>query len=139
MTENKQMTREERQRRTFSENFKRKKVLEVESRQCKIGDICRQYQVAYVTVYRWLEKYGTMKSRKERLIIETESDTKKLIALQKRVAELEQVIGQKQLVIDFQEKMIELAEEEYKVDIKKKFITRPSDTTTTTEKNVQHH
>mgnify|MGYP000994246948 CR=1 FL=1 len=42
--------------------------------------------------------------------------------------------GQKQIVIDFQEKMIELAEQEYNVDIKKKFDSEPSFSTGTTEK-----
>ena len=31
------------------------------------------------------------------------------------------MIGQKQLLIDFQDKVIEMAEDEYHVDIKKKF------------------
>ena len=38
------------------------------------------------------------------------------------MADLERIVGQKQIVIDFQEKMIELAEQEYNVDIKKKSI-----------------
>jgi transposase len=34
-------------------------------------------------------------------------------------AELERIVGQKQIIINFQNKMIELAEQEYQVDIKK--------------------
>ena len=64
--------------------------------------------------------------KKERLIVETESDTLKIIELQKRVAELERIVGQKQIEIDFKDKMIDLAEEIYQVDIKKKFSTQPS-------------
>ena len=45
--------------------------------------------------------------------------------MQKRIAELERTLGQKQILIEFKDKMIELAEETYKVDIKKKFGTRP--------------
>lgn len=52
------------------------------------------------------------------MIIETESDTRQLIALKKRISELEQIIGHKQILIDFQSKMIDLAEETYGVDIK---------------------
>ncbi len=44
----------------------------------------------------------------------------KLLALKKQVAELERVIGQKQIFLIL-DKMIELAEEHYKLDIKKIF------------------
>jgi hypothetical protein len=66
-----------------------------------------------------------VKSKKERVIVETESDTARLLELRKQVAELERMLGQKQIVIDFQEKMIGLAEEHYGVDIKKKFSGKP--------------
>lgn len=74
-----------------------------------------------------------MKDKKERLVIETESDTRQLIELKKRISELERIIGQKQIQIDFQSKMIELAEETYGVDIKKKFFTPPFVTSGNTE------
>jgi hypothetical protein len=76
-----------------------------------------------------------MKEKKERFIIESESDTRQLIELKKRLSELERIIGQKQIQIDFQNKMIELAEETYGVDIKKKFFTPPSVTSGNIEKS----
>ena len=57
--------------------------------------------------------------------MESKSDTSKILALQKRIAELERLVGQKQIMIDFKDKMIDLAEEAYQVDIKKKFGTEP--------------
>ena len=133
------LTNEERKRRRFSESFKRKKVQEIESGQVKISEICRVYQIRRTAVYKWLYKYGSMQQKKERLIVETESDTQKVIELQKRVAELERIIGQKQIEIDFKDKMIDLAEEVYHVDIKKKFCTRPSNGSGTTEPNTHTH
>ena len=133
------LTNEERKRRRFSESFKRKKVQEIESGQVKISEICRVYQIRRTAVYKWLYKYGSMQQKKERLIVETESDTQKVIELQKRVAELERIIGQKQIEIDFKDKMIDLAEEVYHVDIKKKFCTRPSNGSGTTETNTHTH
>ena len=128
MTENntEKLTLSERRRRSFSEDFKRKKVQEIETGQSRVCDICRQYQVSTTNVYRWISKFGSMRSKKERLIVETQSDTIQNIELKKRVAELERIVGQKQIIIDFQEKMIDLAEEEYGIDIKKKYETRPS-------------
>ncbi|HPO67246.1 MAG TPA: hypothetical protein PK642_02720, partial [Paludibacteraceae bacterium] len=84
----------------------------------KVSEICSQYQVASKNVYLWINKFGSMKNKKERMIVETESDTRQLIALKKRISELEQIIGHKQILIDFQSKMIDLAEETYGVDIK---------------------
>ncbi len=133
------LTNEERKRRRFSESFKRKKVQEIESGQAKISEICRVYQISRPNVERWRRKYGSMQQKKERLIVETESDTLKVIELQKQVAELERIIGQKQIEIDFKDKMIELAEEVYHVDIKKKFCTRPSNGSGTTETNTHTH
>jgi hypothetical protein len=74
------------------------------------------------------------KNKKERLVVETDSDTRQLLELKKRVSELERIIGQKQILIDFQDKMIDLAEETYGVDIKKKFFSTPSSTSGKTEK-----
>jgi len=57
--------------------------------------------------------------------VETKSDTAKILALQKKIADLERLLGQKQVQLDFQNKMIEIAEQTYQVDIKKKFEPKP--------------
>lgn len=130
----KQLSTSERRRRTFSENFKIQKVREIETGITRISDICKQYEVSTTAVYQWLKKYGIMKDKKERLVVESESDTKELLALKKRVAELERIIGQKQIQLDFQNKMIELAEEAYGIEIKKNYSTEQSSTSGKTEK-----
>lgn len=130
------MTIEERRKRSFSDNFKIQKVRELECGKTKISELCMQYEVSHTNVYRWIRKFGTMKNKTERVIVEVESDTKQLLELKKRVAELEKIIGQKQILLDFKEKMIELAEETYGVDIKKKFSTPHSNTSGSTGKNM---
>ncbi len=130
------MTTEERRKRSFSDNFKIQKVRELECGKTKISELCMQYEVSHTNVYRWIRKFGTMKNKTERVIVEVESDTKQLLELKKRVAELEKIIGQKQILLDFKEKMIELAEETYGVDIKKKFSTQHSNTSGLTGKNM---
>lgn len=131
---NYQMSTLERQRRTFSESFKIKKVREIETGITKVSEICKAYEVTNSSVYKWINKYGIMKDKKERLIVESKSDTQELLALKKKVAELERIVGQKQLLIDFKDKMIEIAEEMYGVDIKKKLFEQLSNTTGSTEK-----
>lgn len=122
------MSEPERRVRRFSDNFRKEKVRELELGIVSIRDLRQQYQVSDMSVRRWVLKFGSMKAKKERLIVESQSDTVQLLELKKKVAELERVVGQKQLLIDFQQKMIELAEEEYQVDIKKKFSGEQSST-----------
>lgn len=124
----------ERQRRIFSVSFKQKKVREIEQKITTASQVCRQYEVTGAAVYKWLHLYGETFKRETKTIIELESDTRKLIELKARIAELEQIIGQKQIQLDFRDKMIELAEEMYGVDIKKKLGTRPSSGSGKTEK-----
>jgi transposase len=60
-----------------------------------------------------------------------ESESYKTARLQQHVAELERIIGQKQLEIDFLGKLLEIGSEELGFDIKKKFSTKPSSGTVT--------
>lgn len=129
-----QMSIAQRRVRHFSESFKIEKVKELESGLLKISDLVTEYEVSYTSVKRWINKFGTMKKKPKRIVVESESDTKKLLELQKRVAELERIVGQKQILIDFKDKMIELAEEHYKVGIKKNFTAQPSSSTGKTGK-----
>jgi transposase-like protein len=130
-----EQSQQERHMRNFSEEFKRSKVREIEQKQVTPSEVSRQYEVSLTSVYRWLGKYGKNRERKERVIVESKSDTRKLLEMKKRIAELEQIIGQKQVLLDFKDKMIELAEEEYGVDIKKKFTEKRSSITGSTERN----
>ena len=125
----------ERRTRVFSEEFKRQKVREIEQKQTSISEVSKAYQVRANNVRKWVEKYSSSYKKGVRLVVEMESDTKKLIALQARIAELERIVGQKQLTIDFQAKMIDLAEQDYGIDIKKKFETKSSSGSGNIEKN----
>ena len=86
------MTLSERQVRNFSDSFKIQKVRELEVGKTKVSELCKQYEVSYTSIYRWLNKFGTMKNKKERLIIETDSDTRQLLELKRKLANLEQII-----------------------------------------------
>lgn len=117
------MSAEERRRRTFSEGFKRQKVREIISRKVTATSISKAYEVSQAAIYKWIDLYSG-KQKPERTIVESKSDTSKILALQKRIAELERALGQKQIQLEFKDKMIELAEDVYKVDIKKKLGTK---------------
>jgi transposase-like protein len=118
------LTRGERQNRHFSESFKVKKVQEIERGITRISEICKEYEVSDTSVRKWILKYSTMKKKAERLIVEAQSDTQKILDLKKQIAELERLLGQKQIQLEFKDTMIEIAEEMYKIDIKKKLGTK---------------
>lgn len=120
------LTPEERQNRYFSEEFKKQKVADIEKKLITIGQLCRQYQVSRTSVSKWLNKYSPMRKKQERMVHQLDSESHKIKQMQERIKELEQAVGQKQLKIDFLEKMIEIAGEDLKVDIKKKLSTKLS-------------
>lgn len=130
-------TRQERQNRYFSESFKRTKVEEIEKGLVGISELAREYEVTRSAIYKWIYKYSRMRKKKEKIVFENDSDTKKLQLMKEKIRELEQIVGQKQILIDFQQKVIELAEDEYKVDIKKKYGEMPSSGTGTTEHSTE--
>ncbi len=130
------MSRQERQNRYFSETFRRKKVREIERNLTTVAEVCREYQVSGTSVRKWLYKYSTMRKKGVKQVIEAKSDTLKIQQLKQQIKEMERIIGQKQLLIDFQQKVIELTEKEYHVDIKKKFGDKPFYGTGTTEANT---
>jgi hypothetical protein len=55
------------------------------------------------------------------MVVQQASEISKSLQLQKRVAELERILGQKQLIIDYQEKRLALASKALDFDIKKNF------------------
>jgi hypothetical protein len=130
------MSVSDRRMRRFSDSFKLEKVREIETGRSTATEIHTQYEVSYTNIYKWINKFGLMKKKKERIIIETDSDTAQLLALKKKIADLERIVGQKQILLDFKDKMIELAEETYHVDIKKKFSSTPSTSSGSTENNT---
>ncbi len=107
-------------RRRFSEDFKREVVREVDQGKLRVSVIAKEYSVSGTAVYGWLAKYSVHYKRSTRVVVEKHSTGEKLKALRARIAELERAVGQKQLTIDYLEKVVELAGKELGVDIKKK-------------------
>jgi len=125
-----------RQNRYFSNDIKKKVVRDLERNYNSVSDVCKVYQVSRTSVYRWIFKYSSMAKKEHRQVIEPKSDTQKIKMLEERIKELERVVGQKQLLIEFKDKMIEIAETTYGVDIKKKVGSKLSSGTTSTGKDT---
>lgn len=122
--------------RYFSEDFKRKKVKEIEQNLSSVSSVSKEYGVSDTAIYNWIHKYSTHMEKGVRQVVEAKSDTLKIQQLREQIKELECIVGQKQIVIDFQAKMIELAEQEYEIEIKKKFGSTPLSGSGQTGKNT---
>jgi transposase-like protein len=115
-----------RPKRVFSEEFKKKLVQDFESGIATVGMIELQYNISNTLLYRWIYVYSSYNEKNVRIIEMKDSQTQRLKELEQKVKELERAVGQKQIKIDFLEKMIELAEDHYAIDVKKNSSIQPS-------------
>ena len=115
-----------RQNRYFSEAFRKKKVEELDQRVTTVSEICKTYAVSSTAVYKWIYKYSLMRKKAVKMVVEAQSDTARIKAQQERISQLEQLLGQKQFEIDFLQKQLEIASEQYGIDFKKKRSGQPS-------------
>ena len=115
-----------RKKRLFSEEFKRSIVNDFESGRYSVLQLEKLYKVSNNLIYRWIYKYSTFNDKSIRIIEMKESSTNKIKELEDKVKGLERVVGQKQLYIDYMEKMVEIAKKELGLDIKKNFNTPQS-------------
>jgi transposase len=122
--------------RHFSEEFKKTKVRELVDRQITVSELSRLYGVTRTAVYKWLYKYSPNHEKKSILVVEMESESYKTKRLLEKVAELERVIGQKQLELDMLNKLLEIGSEELGFDLKKNFSTKLSNGTGSTGKPI---
>jgi transposase len=124
-----------RKSRTYSREYKVHLVGLYEKGQFSVQQLSKLYGVAFSLIYRWIYQYSSMNEKGCRIVEMKQSSTHKLKQLQQRIRELEQMVGQKQIKIEFLEKMIDIAGEQLQVDIKKKFSTPPSDGSAITGKS----
>lgn len=112
--------------RVFTEDFKKSCVNDYETGQFSVRELSQLYKINAVIIYRWIYKYSAYNKRRIKVVEMPDSSKLKVKDLQKRISDLERIVGQKQINIDFLEKMIELAKDHYGIDIKKNFDTPPS-------------
>lgn len=108
-----------RQYRKFDVDFKKKVVQEYEEGKFSPTQIARMYNLNVSILYKWIYKYSSFQEKTYRIVEKHESTSEKLKQYENRIAELERTLGQKQMLVDFYDKMIDLAESDLNVDIKK--------------------
>ncbi len=117
------MKRQSKSHRTFSTAFKLEKVGLLDKGKITVKEICQLYEVSGTAVYKWKRKYSKLDTS-ERIVVEKVSEEKKNIELLYRINELEQIIGKKQIELDYYKTAIDEISEEAGEDLLKKFKPR---------------
>lgn len=112
--------------RKFSEDFKLKIVQQYERGEMSVPELEKYYQVRNPTIYSWIYKYSDYNKKQIQVVEFKNSHMNKIKKLEDRIKELERAVGQKQMNVDYLEKMIDLAKDEYGIDIKKNSNTPQS-------------
>jgi len=112
--------------RTYTEEFKKAIVKEFESGRFSVPQLEKLYSIQSAVIYRWVYKFSTFNEKGVRIVEMKKSSSLKLKELSQKVKDLERIVGQKQIKIDYLEKLIDIAGEEYDIDIKKKSNTSQS-------------
>lgn len=120
--------------RKFSEDFKKSIVNEFESGKFSVPQLERLHNLSNSLIYNWIYKYSVSNEKGQRIVEMKDSSTQKLKALEQKIKDLERTVGQKQIMIDYLEKMIDIANEELNVDIKKNSNTPQSNGSAPTRK-----
>ena len=108
-----------RQRRVFSEDFKKQAVKDIELGKCTVLQASREYDINPQTVYNWLYKHSRHLKKNSILIVEKQSEQYKRKELEQKIKDIEAALGRKQMEVDMLNKIIDLANEEYNADLKK--------------------
>lgn len=106
----------------YSEELRLHVVSLIENGELSVVQAMRSFDIkAKQTIYDWLYRYSRTLKKGIRVVMESDSLSKKLSDLEKRNKDLESALGRKQLELELYMKLVELASKELKVDIKKNF------------------
>ena len=123
-----------RKRRVFSEEFKLTRVKEYESGEFTVLELSKLYSIKTPVIYRWIYIFSKFNKKNVVIVESKNSSTKKLKDYEKRIEDLERIVGKKQIQIDYLEKLFELAEKDLGVDLKKNTESKLLDGTKKTVK-----
>lgn len=127
-----------RTQKDYSMSFKLSVVQEYETTKISMGALKRKYGIqGCSTISRWIEKYGnfditnTMEKSKDQELLELQQ---KVRFLERKNVRLEKELELKDMKADFFDMMIDIAEKEYNIDIRKK--SSPEQSVNIKKKNI---
>ena len=104
----------------YSESFKLHVVSQVENDKLSIYEARRVYGIGGVTtIHSWLEKYGKGHLINRAVFVKMRNESDRIKQLEADKQKLESALAQTQLKVLTLESLIEVAEEHYRIEIKK--------------------
>jgi transposase len=110
----------------YSMAFKQKVISEIESGKYSLRQAGKIYNVSDVSLYKWLRRFGKNHLIGKVVRIEMKGEADRIKQLEAEKKELESALAQAQLKIITLESTMEVAEEKYKIDFKKKIGLKES-------------
>jgi len=105
----------------YSEAFKQKVVKEIEHGKYSIAEARQIYDIGGTsTIHGWIKRSGKNHILGKVVRIETADEKKKIKELEKEIKQLKEALTTQTIKSLGYEKMIELAEQRHKIEIKKK-------------------
>jgi len=112
--------------RRFSKEFKQKVVSEYESGRSSTKELSLANGISQQTIYRWIYQLSNYSKQGIRIVEKANSQEEGIKRLHKENKDLKAIVGEKQIQIEYLERLIKIAEAELKIDIKKNFCTPQS-------------
>jgi transposase-like protein len=111
----------------YSLSFKQKVIKEIEEGKLSKSEARKLYGIpGDRTIQNWIKKFGKLHLLNKVVRIELKDEVSKLKQLEKEKKALESALAQAHLKLIVYESMLEIAEEEYGVDLKKNLKPRSS-------------
>ena len=111
--------------RSFDLELKLELVKKIDQGLLSVSEVSQLYEVSPTAVRKWLYKYSDLYQKRIRVVVEKKSLSKKFKEQKERIKELERALGQKQMRVDYLEKLIETASDRLGEDIEKKIKRLP--------------
>ena len=122
----------------YSESFKRKVIKEILTGKYSKKEVMILYRLPYMSITRWLNKLGqnvileegieTITLKKSNIVAKKNkiTESEQIQELRKQIKQLEKEKADAELKAKLYDKMIDIAEEQFKIPIRKKYVTRQS-------------
>ena len=108
-----------RPKRVFSDAIRKGTVKDIEQGKYTVLQACRELGVSHPTIYNWIYRFSRHLVKNQVMVVEDKSEAYRSQELEKRIKELEAALGRKQMEVELLSKIIDLANEEFKTDLKK--------------------
>jgi transposase len=121
------MTRQPKISIRYSISFKQKIVREIEEEGLGITQAARRYGISGgSTIQNWIKQFGKNHLLNKIIRVEMKGEKDRTKELEKEIKKLKEALADAYLARDCAEKVIELANQEYKTDLKKNFGQKQS-------------